>query len=317
MSEQRSTPWTGRDDGPGPEHRRWHHIATGSAGPGEGRGPRIGIVGFASDEGVRRNSGRQGAAEAPPLLRAALAGLAAHRPFTLTDHGDTGYDGQDLEAGHDAVGDVIATSLDADDLTVVLGGGHETAWGCYLGRARSQRFGAEEAMGRTVVVNLDAHFDLRQAGRPSSGTPFLQMARAEQEAGRHLDYAVVGIAEPSNTTVLFDTARQLGVRWLTDVDSTEERALAFVDEVLAVADHVHLEIDLDVLPADIAPGVSAPAAVGVPMRTTSAVVRHLAASGKLRIVDVAECNPRYDVDSRTAKAAARLVTDIVHALPGA
>ncbi|WP_374928089.1 formimidoylglutamase [Kytococcus sedentarius] len=316
MSEQTS-PWTGRDDGPGPEHRRWHHIANGAADGGEVRGPQVGVVGFASDEGVRRNSGRQGAVDSPPLLRAALAGMAAHRPFTLIDHGDTGYDGDDLETGHGAVGDAIAASLDADDLTLVLGGGHETAWGCYLGRARSQRFGSDEAMGRTLVVNLDAHFDLRHAERPSSGTPFLQMAHAEQQAGRHLDYAVVGIAEPSNTTVLFDTARQLGVRWLTDVDSTEERALSFLDEVMALAEHVHLEIDLDVLPADIAPGVSAPAAYGVPMRTCSAVVRHVAASGKLRIVDVAEYNPRYDIDSRTARAAARLVTDIVHALPGA
>lgn len=312
QTEQHS-PWTGRDDGPGPEHRRWHHLATRA---GSGEGPWVGVVGFASDEGVRRNKGRPGAAEAPPLLRQALAGLAVHREFTLLDHGDTGYEGTDLEVGHDAVGDAIAASLDADDLTIVLGGGHETAWGCYLGRSRSQRLGGGEAMGRTVVVNLDAHFDLREAPEPSSGTPFLQMARAEQAAGRALDYTVIGLADPSNTAILFDTARALGVRWLTDVESTAERALALVDELLARADHVHLEIDLDVLPADLAPGVSAPAALGVPLPVCSAVVRRLAASGKLRLVDVAEYNPQLDLDSRTAKVAARLVTDIVHALPG-
>ncbi|WP_462419006.1 formimidoylglutamase [Kytococcus sp. Marseille-QA3725] len=306
------TPWTGRDDGPGIEHRRWHHLANGV----EADGPRVGVVGFASDEGVRRNKGRQGAAEAPPLLRGALAGMAAHRPFRLTDHGDTGYDGRDLEGGHEAVAEAIATSLDADDLTIVLGGGHETAFGCYLGRLRSQRFGGE-AMGRTAVVNLDAHFDLREAPEPSSGTPFLQMARVESEAGRALDYTVIGIAEPSNTAVLFDTARELGARWLTDEESTQEQALALVDEVLERVDHVHLEIDLDVLPAGTAPGVSAPAPYGVPLPVCSAVVRRLAASGKLRVVDVAEYNPRYDIDTRTAKAAARLVTDIVHALPSA
>ena len=319
---ENTSPWTGRDDGPGAEHRRWHHVATGSGGAPEatsdvGEGPRIGIVGFASDEGVRRNNGRQGAVESPPLLRTALAGMATHRPFSLTDHGDVAYEGQDLEAGHDAVGTSIAASLDADDLTVVLGGGHETAWGCYLGRSRSQHLGTAEAMGRTAVVNLDAHFDLRQAPRPSSGTPFLQMAHAEQQAGRALDYTVLGIAEPSNTAVLFDTARELGATWLLDTDTTVERSLQLLDEVLARVDHVHLEIDLDVLPAGVAPGVSAPAPYGVPMRECSAVVRHLAASGKLRIVDVAEYNPRFDVDSRTAKAAARLVTDIVHALPEA
>ena len=39
---------------------------------------------------------------------------------------------------------------------------------------------------RVGVLNLDAHFDLRDEPVPSSGTPFLQMARAEAAAGREL-----------------------------------------------------------------------------------------------------------------------------------
>ncbi len=36
------------------------------------------LLGFASDEGVRRNQGRQGARHGPPALRRALANLAWH-----------------------------------------------------------------------------------------------------------------------------------------------------------------------------------------------------------------------------------------------
>ena len=40
-----------------------------------------------------------------------------------------------------------------------------------------------------------------------------------------------------------------------------------------------------------------------------------ARTGKLRLVDVVELNPTYDVDGRTAKVAARLIHDITTALP--
>src|SRR5699024_2947365 len=77
-------------------------------------------------------------------------------------------------------------------LTVVLGGGHETAWSSYLGLVGSGL--GPRAGQRWGVLNLDAHFDLREEARPTSGTPFAQMAAAEQQVGRELHYAVLGIA---------------------------------------------------------------------------------------------------------------------------
>lgn len=70
---------------------------------------------------------------------------------------------------------------------------------------------------------------------------------------------------------------------------------------------VHLTIDLDVLPASVAPGVSAPAGLGVEARVVLGAVRRVAASGKLGVLEVAELNPLFDVDGRTARTAARLV----------
>ena len=61
----------------------------------------------------------------------------------------------------------------------------------------------------------------------------------------------------------------------------------------------------------MAPGASAPAAYGVPMPVISAVCRQAAASGKLLDIDVAELNPDFDIDGRTAKVAARLITALL------
>jgi formiminoglutamase len=161
------------------------------------------------------------------------------------------------------------------------------------------------------VLNLDAHFDLRDAPEPSSGTPFLQMARAEEAAGRKLNYAVVGISEPNNTQTLFNTAKRLGVKYLLDEDSSAENARKFVADFLDSVDVLYLTIDLDVLPAAVAPGVSAPASYGVPLPVVSAVCRQVAASGKLLHLDVAELNPKFDIDQRTARVAARLVNTLL------
>ncbi|WP_104139871.1 formimidoylglutamase [Arthrobacter sp. ZGTC131] len=329
--------WTGRFDGDREEHRRWWQavapyaatrhqrsplradlpikvtppasVATpgGAASPGSSAQPAV-LLGFCSDEGVRRNKGRTGAAKAPAAIRGALGPLAFHLDRPVLDAGDVTVRDGELEAGQARAGVALTALLDAGNLTVLLGGGHETAFASYLGVAGSQSVRTGQRLG---VLNLDAHFDLRDEAAPSSGTPFLQMARAEAAAGRELKYAVVGISEPNNTGALFGTAHGLGVEYLLDEDCTPQAAHEFVAGFLADIDVLYLTIDLDVLPASVAPGVSAPAAFGVPLPVIAAVCRQVCASGKLLHADVAELNPSFDIDNRTARVAARLVNTLL------
>ncbi|MGF6885308.1 formiminoglutamase [Nocardia sp. GAS34] len=311
-----STPesWTGRDDGPGPQHLRWHHVVrplTADAEPGA-----CAFLGFRSDEGVRRNKGRRGAAEGPGALRKALAPMALAAPLSAYDAGDVAVVDEALEAGQERLGRAVSELLDRGHFPVVLGGGHEIAFGSYLGLAHSR---AARDGARLGVLNLDAHFDLRPDPVPSSGTPFRQIAESERARGAEFRYAVIGISQPSNTSVLFDTADSLGVRYLLDDDCGVTNAAgveAFVEGFLAEVDLLYLTIDLDVMPAAVAPGVSAPAAYGVPVETIQRVAEKVSRSGKLALVDVAELNPSLDVDNRTARTAARLIHRIVTARPG-
>ncbi|GAA1774795.1 formimidoylglutamase [Pseudarthrobacter sulfonivorans] len=305
-------PWTGRFDGDGAEHRRWWQAVSpyvpGAELPGtSGPAPAV-ILGFASDEGVRRNKGRPGAAAAPAAIRAALGPLAFHLERSVSDAGDVVVTDGALEAGQARAGKAVGAMLGAGRLTVVLGGGHETAYASYLGLAGSEAVRGGRRLG---ILNLDAHFDLRAEPVPSSGTPFLQMARAEAAAGRDFRYAVVGISQPNNTQALFNTAEGLGVQYLLDEDCTAERVRTFVANFMDSVDVLYLTIDLDVLPASVAPGVSAPASYGVPLPVISAVCRQVADSGKLLHVDVAELNPEFDLDGRTARVAARLVNTLL------
>ncbi|MBO1332242.1 formimidoylglutamase [Streptomyces sp. VRA16 Mangrove soil] len=305
VPDRAAAPWTGRDDGPDAELRRWHHVVRTT--PAESWSDVV-FAGFASDEGVRRNKGRVGAAQGPAALRAALGGLALPGDApTAVDAGDVVVADGDLAAGQERLAALIAPQLAAGRRTFVLGGGHAVGYASYRALVRS---GLLDGGRRLGILNLDAHFDLRDDAVPSSGTPFLQIARDEQAAGRPFHYAVLGISQPANTERLFATARDLGVRHLPDSACGVDNLAGvdgFVDAFLDGCDLVHLTVDLDVLPAAEAPGVSAPAAYGVPTPVIERVCTRVAASGKLALTDVAELNPAYDVDARTARAAARLV----------
>jgi formiminoglutamase len=310
--------WNGRidrEEGPGPW--RWHEAVRPVPADGGAAVPGAALVGFACDAGVVRNHGRPGAAGGPAALRTMLANLPLRRERVLYDAGDVACDGDALEAAQAAYAARIAALLDAGHRPVGLGGGHEIAYGTYAGLAqhleRAARFRARgvPAIG---IVNFDAHFDLRGGAKPNSGTPFRQIADLAQQRGWSFRYAVYGISEYANTAALFHRARALEVRHRLDDALTlldREAARRELAEFLAGVEHVYLTFCLDVLPAAVAPGVSAPAARGVPLDVLEPLIDVVTGSGKLRVADVAELNPRLDVDSRTARTAARIVGRIV------
>ncbi|MFL9859679.1 formimidoylglutamase [Paraburkholderia madseniana] len=275
------------------------------------------IVGFGSDEGVRRNQGRIGAAHAPKELRRVLAGLPAKTSMaSLADAGDVVCDDGDLEGAQAELANVVSDVLASGGRPLVFGGGHEVAWGTYSGfrlhqdRVDGARADAVAAAARKLlIINFDAHFDLRQKRPANSGTPFDQIANDCAERGVPFNYTCFGISDLGNTASLFAHAEELGVRYVLDVDMQEPQLPQRLDDLqqlLDSADDVYLTIDLDVLPAATAPGVSAPAALGAPLSVVEAMVQRVRASGKLRAADIAEYNPSLDQDKRTARAAARL-----------
>jgi formiminoglutamase len=308
--------WTGRSD---PEDGdlglRWHHVVRPV-----GVEPGVALVGFACDAGVVRNLGRAGAAEGPAALRRALANLAWHAASrsSLYDAGDVRCDGDALEAAQQAYAGRIATLLQAGHFPIGLGGGHEIAWAGYQGLARA--LDGDPRFERLGIVNFDAHLDLRLAPRPgvgTSGTPFLQMADSRNAQQLPFRYFCLGISRAANTRALLERAAGLGVEIVEDVEAPDALAEARLERFIAESSAVYLTLCLDVLPACVAPGVSAPAALGVELGRIVRLLRHVLrccghgrAGSRLLMADVAELNPRHDADGRTARAAARLVHEL-------
>ncbi|MCB8820214.1 formimidoylglutamase [Microvirga rosea] len=265
------------------------------------------LIGFASDEGVRRNFGRVGAAQGPAAIRRVLERLPVHHPVEIHDAGDVACTDGDLSAAQERLAGAVAALLDRDMRPVILGGGHEVAYGSFLGLAK--HLGGRLATTKILVINLDAHFDLRLAPVPNSGTPFRQISEFCSAHGAAFNYLCLGISELSNTTALFERADQLGVEYRLDEEMRQSESTALradLTQKLTAADKVYLSIDLDVLPASVAPGVSAPAASGVALEIIEDLVGDVISSGKLALADIAELNPVLDRDDQTARVAARL-----------
>ncbi len=266
----------------------------------------IGLIGFECDEGVKRNHGRPGAVQAPDTLRRALANMASHQGHErLVDMGSIYLEGTDLEAAQRALSDAVVHCQQSGMRTLVFGGGHETAWA--HGRGVLDAF----PNARVVIINLDAHLDLRKADRATSGTPFRQLANYCDERGREFQYACFGVSRAANTLALWDEAERLNVTLVEDLHFRRD-ALSSLEKVLAQADRVYLTIDLDVLPAGEMPAVSAPAALGIPALDLMPVIERICRSGKLQAADLVEFNPQYDRDGQGAKLAARLAWQIAH-----
>lgn len=315
------TLWAGRVDEPtGPETARWHQIITAldpAAALAPARGINFAFLGFHCDEGIRRNKGRPGAAQAPAALRRALSNLPV--PFNsetkLFDAGDIRCENGDLESAQRDLAEHVHNLKSLGLTPIVLGGGHEVAFGHYAGLREALQNGPRKK--RLGIVNFDAHFDLRPYGDGAhSGSPFLQIAELNRRNGEDFSYLCLGIQKSANTRHLFRTAQELGVVHVPGLDLNMNRfddVKRTVDAFLTVQDSVYLTFCLDVIAAAFAPGVSAPTPHGIFPDIALSLVNHVAASGKVVGFDVAELSPPLDHDDRTAKLAAAMIFEFVTA----
>ena len=183
--------WQGRVD-PETDSPRWHQRIQELSADSQ---PGVALLGFASDEGVRRNHGRVGAVNGPLAMRKALANLAWHRSDPAYDAGDVLCTDGDLEGAQARLGHNVCALLDAGHFPVVLGGGHEVAFGSWSGLAEHLSGNHAPRIG---IVNFDAHFDLRDPAHVhSSGTPFAQIAEQCAARGWPCRYACLGVSRAS------------------------------------------------------------------------------------------------------------------------
>jgi formiminoglutamase len=277
---------------------------------GAGARPLAAIVGFPSDEGVRRNGGRPGAADGPRAIREVLYRLTpdALAPASFAalvertaDLGDITVSG-DLEADQRRLGETLTPLLRDGVFVLVLGGGHETAYGHFLGHAGAGH--------RLDVLNWDAHADVREPGaaRGHSGTPFRQSL--EHPSGACRRYVVAGLQPHSVAAAHLAYVRANG-RAVTGRELTP----TLVRELYAALEGPALvSFDLDALDQVYAPGVSAPCAAGLAPELWLLAAYLAGRTERVASCDIVELSPPLDEGGRTARLAALTAWQILQGL---
>lgn len=268
----------------------------------EDKKPKAVIVGFPSDKGVSINGGRVGAGDAPQAIREQLYKMTPNPENYNTfvdvigatkDLGDLNIH-YEVEEDQLKLGKLLAKYLKQGTVPIILGGGHETAFGHFLGYA--------EANLKTAILNLDAHTDVRplKKNKAHSGSPFRQAI--EHECGCAEMYLVAGLQPHSVSRSHLQYIKESGGEYFfrDETNITSISGLFHRHE----SDRMMVTFDMDAVDQSHAPGVSAPCANGLPSDLWLTAAYLAGRNEQVTSFDLSEVNPRHDHDNKTAKLGA-------------
>ena len=272
----------------------------------------IALLGFSSDEGVRRNQGRTGASKGPASIRKELRNLPCSftQELKLYDAGNILCEDDDLETSQNALAAAVADLLTLGLFPIIMGGGHEVAYGNYKGLMLKNM--------TPGIVNFDAHFDIRPYhAQGSSGTMFRQIYDDLMHIHQPYHYFAIGIQKRGNTVDLFKTADKMGVHYLMAKDIGEgdcEDALEKFKNYIQHQEQLYMTICTDVFSSAFAPGVSATQPLGLNPERVLKFFKTAFRSGRVVLFDIAEVSPRFDNDNVTSNLAATFIFSAIHSI---
>lgn len=276
------------------------------------------FIGYCCDEGVNRNKGRIGAAYGPQSIRKELSNLPCTftKEVKLFDAGDILCENITLEESQSLLSKAIEKILSLNLFPIVLGGGHEIAFGNYNGVLNFLRRSNDKP--KIGIINFDAHLDLRPyPNGGSSGTMFRQIADICENKAINYSYFCIGVQKHSNTIELFKTADRLGVNYILAkdiIDIDNWGMLETLDTFIKPQEHIYITICSDVFSTAYAPGVSASQPLGLDPERVLKFLKYILKSNKVVSFDIAEVAPRFDQDNVTANLASVIIFSVVNTL---
>jgi formiminoglutamase len=277
----------------------------------------FGLIGFRCDEGIRMNKGRIGARKGPDNIRKELRNLPCHfsQKVKIFDAGNVHYE-TSLASTQEALSEKINQLLSLNIQPIVLGGGHEVAFGHYNGIIKHLL--STEEKPKVGIINFDAHFDNRPYGQVgTSGTMFRQIYDLSKENKIDFSYFCVGIQKHGNTNALFKAAEDMSTEYILAKDITHSNlwdAMMKLDDFITKQEHIYITICADVLSSAFAPGVSAAQPLGLHPEDLLKLLKYILRMNKTISFDIAEVSPRFDMDRSTANLASIIIFSVVNTL---
>ncbi len=263
------------------------------------------LIGCPQEEGVRRNKGRLGTAQAPRAIRTAFYRLVAPSSETiLLDVGDTLIQ-PTLEETHAVHSQLIQQFIQDGKRVVSLGGGNDLSYADCMGLAKAGH--------EVLAINIDAHFDVRVDAVRNSGTPYRQLL--EEGWIQPNNFYEVGSLPMVNSAVYRRYLDGLGVQ-VVEYDTLRQQGIQTVFEGILAnpAPAIFWGFDMDVVHVADAPGVSAPNSLGLSAFECVEIARLAGQDPRSRLYEITEVNPAFDLDDRTSRLAALAVYQFVYSV---
>ncbi len=273
------------------------------------------FLGYACDKGVIRNNGNSGAAQGPDSVRKKLSILPCHFPkdVLLFDAGDVSSETSSLEEIQETLREAVKRILDLNLFPILIGGGHDIAFGHYQGIF--DYLDSKDEAENIGIINFDAHFDNRPyPNGGTSGTMFNQIGEFTKDNNINYSYLCLGILELGNTQSLFNRAKELGADYVLAQDIKKpdySLVIKKIDKFIKKNEHIYVTICSDVFSSAYAPGVSAPQPLGISPERVLVLLDHILKSEKTISFDIAEITPKNDLHETTANLAANIIYNVI------
>lgn len=287
------------------------------------------LISYPDDLGIELNGGRLGARLGPQAILKWLSKLVLPAEwnsdktscYSLTLERPREVSLSDWQ--HQLSG--VLEDLCKQDLFLIhLGGGHDygfpAAWS-FAKSAQASRYQTTESGFESdidacstdckpIVVNFDAHLDVRQVpdSGPNSGTPFRQLIEASQNASIPLGYKVLFAQPHCNSSFDLDWAKsQRAEMLLKPYDLGHDEMFKSAQSILNALPSrspLFLSVCIDVFSSAFAPGCSQSWPTGISPRLYFQLFKELTQKHNLKSLGIFEMSPPFDVDNCTAKLAA-------------
>lgn len=271
--------------------------------------PHFSILGYPDDEGIKLNGGKSGAALGPESIRKALYKMTPTSDMTslkIKDMGNLNFKGSSLAERHIFSSDEVLKNLDQSRV-ISFGGGHD--YGYVDGRAFLKNCKKKGSENKPLILNFDAHFDLRNLDKGlSSGTPFFRLIEEFKDS---FELFEIGIQKQCNSSSLFDYANnkknittlhydQLYPEHKFNFEYFKQSVEAFTIE----KQDCFLSIDIDGFSSAFAPGCSQSWPTGFDMNSFFKMFDYICERFNVHIMGIYEVSPPLDHTELTSRLAA-------------
>lgn len=267
------------------------------------------IISVPFDCGVKLINGRPGARFGPKKIMHEFYKLTKKfKDICVIDHEVIKPIAKNVKKTHQRVTSTVRKSIRSGEIPIVIGGGHDISFGS--GRAVFLEY---KKIGQ---INIDAHYDVRPVvnGKITSGTPFRRLLEADFLSGEN--FVELGIHAPKNLKEHHDYVLQKkGILLKLDyinkigIESTLDKAFKIAARK---TNATIFDIDIDSVQKRFAPGCSAPCTKGFTKKQILLAAFVAGKNKNVKLFNLMEVNPLYDVNNKTVKLAAELIVNFIN-----